>query len=591
MKNLSKILYSSLLLAFILSSCSDDDELSGTTNFSRFSFEQDFLTVTFTPSNKENITSYAWDFGDGQTSTASDPSVNYENFGTYIVTLTINDGAADVSGEVTVVPPTENASSFTEIESLMIGGEGAAEISAYDSDNQRLFVVNNDGASSIDVINFSNPSNLSVISSIDVSSLGGGVNSVAVGNGLLAAAIEADDKQANGSIVIWKLNDLTSVEANLTVGALPDMVTFTNDGAHILVANEGEPDDDYINDPEGSISIISVTTTANESGETEYSFSAVTLDFTGFNSMKSSLEANAFRVFGPNASLAQDVEPEYIAISADNSTAYVSLQENNGVAIVDISSQSISSIVALGLKDYSIMGNEIDPSNEDGAVTFRSVPVFGMYQPDALASYAVGGTNYIVTANEGDAREYEGTPGFVGEDRVKDVVLDPTVFSDASTLQEDENLGRLKLSISDGDIDNDGDYDEIWSYGARSFSIWNGTTGELVWDSGNDLEVRVNNSGFYDDGRSDDKGVEPEGVVIGYISGSPVAFIGLERVDAVAVYDISDPRAPEFLTLLEAGDAPEGLVFINAAQSPTRKSLLVVSSEDDGTVKVYETAN
>ncbi|MTI21887.1 PKD domain-containing protein, partial [Fulvivirga sp. RKSG066] len=560
--------------------CKEDDDAVLDNAFTRFTYEQNFLTVSFTPISSEGTTSYDWDFGNGESSNEAQPSVTYEEFGSYTVTLTINDGEASSTLRVDVEPPEEDASTFAEVNSLTIGGEGAAEISAYDAVNQRLFVVNNDGGSQIDVIDFSDPSSLSVSSSIDVSALGGGVNSVAASKLYLAAAIEANTSTDNGSIVIWKLSDLSSPYQVLEAGALPDMVTFSHDGKLIVAANEGEPDDNYLIDPKGSVTIIDTD-----------NFSVLTLTFDGFNNEVDGLAKDAFRVFGPNATLSMDVEPEFVTIAPDNSKAYVALQENNGLAIIDLMSKSIVDIIPLGLKDYSVAGNEIDPSDADSKVEFRTVQAFGMYQPDGLASYEVGGDLYVLSANEGDAREYEGIPGYVGEDRVGNVTLDPTEFPDAATLQLDENLGRLKLTIANGDPDEDNDFDKIWSYGARSFSIWDGSSGELVWDSGNELEVEANNFGVYDDGRSDDKGVEPEAVVIGYVNGSPVAFIGLERVNAVAVYDVSDPESPEFLTMLAVGDAPEGLVFINAAHSPTRKSLLVVSSEDDGTIKVFETGN
>ncbi|MEM7107212.1 MAG: choice-of-anchor I family protein [Bacteroidota bacterium] len=589
MNKIFKGLISSIVLTAALVACTNDDAdetIEPFNTIADFDFTVDFLTVTFTNTSSDPITEdqdfdYVWDFGNGITSTDENPTVTYENFGSFTVTLTLNDGLALSSQTVNVNPPEEDPVSFSEIESITIGGEGAAEISAYDATRQQLFVVNNDGGSAIDIVDFSNPSTLSVIESIDATIYGDGVNSVAVYGDLLAAAIEASDATQNGVVVVWNLKSpISNPLAVVTVGALPDMVTFTPDGSYILVANEGEPDDDYLVDPEGSVSLI----------DTE-NFVALTLGFSAFNSMEATLENDAFRVFGPGASLAQDVEPEYITVSPDGTTAYVALQENNGLAVIDLASKSISGIIPLGLKDYSEEGNEIDPTDEDGSYNPIAVNAFGMYQPDAIAAFEVEGITYIISANEGDAREYEGTPGFVGESRVGDVMLDATAFPDAVTLQEDANLGRLKLTIANGDIDDDDDFDEIWSYGARSFSVWNGTTGALIWDSGNELEIEANMAGIYDDGRSDDKGVEPEGAIVGYVSGSPVGFIGLERVDAVAVYDLSDPTDPEFLTIIETGDAPEGLVFIDAANSPTQRSLLVVSSEGDGTIKVYETQN
>ena len=494
------------------------------------------------------------------------------------------------------VAPDENPSSFSRVNNITIGGEGAAEIAAYDPATQQLFVVNNADESRIDVIDFSDPSTMQVTTSINVSSYGGGVNSVAVGNGLLAAAIEADEATDNGLVVVFNIEGLTE-EAVIGVGALPDMVTFTPNGRFILLANEGEPSDDYTIDPNGAVSIIDAS-----------DFTVVTRDFSSFNGQEATLESNGFRVTGLNADLAADVEPEYIAISPDSRTAYVALQENNGLAIVDINSQAITGLVGLGLKDYSQSGNGIDPSDRDDQVSFRDVPsgIFGVYQPDAIDVFSVGGANYVITANEGDGREYfydadeatctanggldwdedDGCLSWIDEARLDDVTLDPTVFPNAAELQSDESFGRLKLMTTNGDTDGDGDYDQVWSYGARSFSIWD-ANGNLIFDSGNQLGVEVNNAGFYADGRSDDKGVEPEGVVVGQVNGRTIAFIGLERVDAVALYDVTTPESPQFLSILETGDAPEGMVFISAEDSPTGNSVLVVTCEDDGTVWAY----
>ena len=577
MKQLFKLLYTSALLSLIMLSCTEDD-VETANSFVQFDYDQDYLEVSFSSRSSDNARDFLWTFGDGDSAFVASPTHIYDAFGDYTVTLVINQGELDEAQMQATV--SVDAPSVGEISSVSIGGEGAAEISAYDAANQRLFVVNNDGESRINVLDFSDPDTLFVIETIPVSSFGGEVNSVAVGNGQLAAAIEANTATDPGVVVIWDLaGDFTTTLAEVTVGSLPDMVTFTSDGDRILCANEGEPNDDYTIDPLGTVSIITTS-----------GFAVTTIDFTAFNSMVDELAADGFRVFGPNASLAQDVEPEFIAISEDDTKAYVSLQENNGVAIIDIATATVDAIVPLGLKDYSLRGNEIDPSDEDDEVEFRAVNAFGMYQPDALASYNVGGTNYIVSANEGDAREYEGNPGFVGEDRVADATLDALAFSNASSLQRADNLGRLKYTITNGDLDGDGDLDQIWSYGARSFSIWNGETGELVWDSGNELEVQAEALDLYDDDRSDDKGVEPEGVALGRINGMTYAFIGLERADAVAVYDVTNPQAPVYITMLETGDAPEGLVFINATDSPSGTPLLVVSSEGDGTIKVFEAA-
>jgi hypothetical protein len=149
-------------------------------------------------------------------------------------------------------------------------------------------------------------------------------------------------------------------------------------------------------------------------------------------------------------------------------------------------------------------------------------------------------------------------------------------------------LGRLNVTTTLGDTDKDGDYDELYSFGARSFSVWNGNSGELVFDSKNELEKKASAATWYDDNRSDDKGVEAEGIALGEVGKKKLAFIGLERADAVAIYDVTTPTAPVFLQILKTGDAPEGVLFISAKDSPIQQSLLVISSEDDGVIKVYK---
>ena len=541
------------------------------------------VTVTVTAEEIEENVSY--DFTVPNT-TAVDQEVE--------VTFTLTDQSSNTNDAVFSITTQEDPSTFAEIGMIDLGaGEGAAEISAYDTATMQLFVINNDDAAGnnrVDVLDFSDPTNITLVTSIDLTSFGGGANSVAVSVGRLAVAVEANTAQDNGVVLVYNTEDLASAPTQIVVGALPDMVTFSPDGEWIIVANEGEPNDDYTVDPEGTISIIS-SPLDDDGVPTGTPSLSGTATFTSFNTMEAALEADGFRVFGPGATVAQDVEPEYITVSSDSETAYVTLQENNGVAIVDIASATVTDIAPLGFKDYTAAGNEIDPSNADGGVFFRSgvsFPLYGVYQPDAIASFNIGGAEYLITANEGDAREYEGTPGFVGEERVSGVTLDPTVFPDAVDLQQDASFGRLKMMLDLGDTDGDDDYDAIYSYGARSFSIWD-SEGTQVFDSGNDLDSRAVSAGIYADGRSDDKAVEPEGVTVGVINGNTYAFVGLERVDAVAIYDVSTPSAPSYVDIITAGDAPEGLVFIPSSESPNGRSLLVVSSEDDGTVRVYQT--
>lgn len=473
--------------------------------------------------------------------------------------------------------PLNTTVNFQYKSTINVGGEGASEISAFDAATNKLYVVNV-ASNQISVFDISDinaplqeaPINLSVY---------GAPNSVAVKDGKLAIAVEAAVKQDPGKVLVYNTAD-DSLLNQYNVGALPDMVIFSKDGNLIISANEGEPNDDYTVDPMGTISIIDLADNTT-----------TTLDFTSFNTQQATLEAQGFRVFGPGATLAQDVEPEYVAVSEDSQTAWVSLQENNGMAKVNLISKTIDAIYPFGFKDHSIAGNELDVSDKDGLTTLKNWPVFGMYQPDAIVNVNINGTDYIISANEGDSRDYD---GFSEEDRVDDLTLDETVFPLTEDYQNEINLGRLKTTNTLGDIDNDGDNDVIYSYGARSFSVWS-ANGNLVYDSGNSIATEtlaLTPNRFNDeDKRSDDKGAEPEAVEVLNIGNERyILFVGLERTDQVMVYDITNPTAPIFLSILShAGDeAPEGVLIIPAENSPTGKDLLVVSNEDSGTVSFYE---
>jgi len=483
--------------------------------------------------------------------------------------------------------------------------EGAAEIVAHDANNQRLFVINANAAT-VDVLDINDPANPALMGTIDASAMGAVANSVAVRKGIVAVAIEADDRQAPGKVVFYNAADLTYIN-DVEVGALPDMLIFTPDGRNVLVANEGEPNAEYTVDPEGSVSIIDM-----QQGPANATIR--TADFTMYNGMEDALRAKGVRIFGPDASAAQDFEPEYITISDNSRYAWVSLQENNAMAVINIRKARVVDILPLRTKNHSLWGNELDASNKDGGINITNWPLQGMYMPDAISSYQYHGRTYIVTANEGDSRDYT---GFSEEKRVKDLVLDATVFPNATELQQEENIGSLKTTISNGDIDGDGAHEIIYSYGARSFSIWT-ARGKRVYDSGSAFEditagllpddfnsTNDENDSF--DSRSDDKGPEPEGITLGKIGKRTIAFIGLERVGGIIAYDITNPHKVKFIDYINYRDfsvdvqlpdgnvnplvgdlGPEGLAFIPASKSPNHRPLLVVGNEVSGTTTIFQ---
>ena len=537
-----------------------------------------------------------------------------------------------------------------------IFAESAAEIPAYDAASKRLFVVNAQKGL-VDVLDASKPEqpiHIAELSARDYLA-DSEVNSVAVQNGIVAIAVQAKNKTDAGLVVFFNAKDL-SFMSKVAVGSLPDMLTFSPNGKTVLVANEAEPNDDYSIDPEGSVSIIDIQDIKQPK--------ASIADFRAWNSQKADLMSKGVRIFGPNATVAQDLEPEYITISGDSKTAWVTLQENNAIARIDIAQQKVTDIYPLGYKDHGVMGNELDVSDRDSKIDIKTwTGLVGMYQPDSIANYQVNGQTYLVTANEGDSREWlkdedayfagnlaQGyvenirmkhlfnSKGFNAEgdypahlqkiaNGVKGAKLNPVTFAycgatatEAGDCRKDGNLGRLNIAWNMGYQTNaDGSpkldangrltYDKLYAYGARSFSIWN-TQGQLVWDSGSEFEKKVaelfptyfntDHEAVSLDDRSDNKGPEPEGITLGTIGAKTFAFIGLERMSGVMVYDITTPMQPKFVEYFttrnfvetdsaKQGDlGPEGLIFIAAKDSPNGKPLLVVGNEVSGSTAIYQ---
>ncbi|MGC0369420.1 choice-of-anchor I family protein [Microbacterium sp. SLBN-111] len=496
--------------------------------------------------------------------------------------------------------------------------KSAAEIvQAY---RDRLFVVNAQ-AGAVTVLDNSDPSKPTKL--FDIAS-DGVANSVAVrDDGLGVVAFEAANKTAPGHLMFFDANKDDAASAKLgevTVGALPDMVTFSKDGTYAVVANEGEPDDKFTVDPEGSVSVVPLASTLSAPAQT----AVKTAGFGAFEQGGSKTLDPKVRVFGPDVAapdqgskplsanrVARNLEPEHITV--DGTVAYVALQEANAIATVDLTKAEVTGILPLGYKDWGASG--LDTSDKDGGINIRSVPgLKGLYMPDGIASYSVPvagkATTYLVTANEGDGREWG---SFTDEARIKDLgkkdLAPICATSPLAGRSADADLGRLKV-VTDLGKTTDGCYSELYAYGGRSFSIWD-TKGALVFDSGDDFEQKlkevapelfnVSNDNNTVDDRSDDKGPEPEGVAIGVVDGRTYAFIGLERAGGVMVYDITDPKNATYVTYVNNRDAsanvesaaagdlgPEGLTFVSALRSPTGVPLLITGNEVSGSTTVFE---
>lgn len=395
---------------------------------------------------------------------------------------------------------------------------------------------------------------------------------------------------------------------HVQVGVLPDMVTFTPDGSRVLTADEAQPNDDYTIDPPGSVSIIDISRGAGALTQAD----VTTVGFGG-------LDVTGVRIAKPGAKFENDAEPEYIVVSADSNTAYAVLQENNAIATLDIASKKFTSVKSLGVVDHSSAGHGFDATDKDKAAMLNNWPTLGMFMPDGMSLYTANGKTYLLTANEGDTRDYS---GYSEEVRVKDLKGNLALGADhykgytqeqldemTEGLTDDKQLGRLKTTTANG-VGADGKHNSIYSFGTRSFTIWNADDLSMVYDSADDFEritkralptaFNFDNSENAFDSRSDDKGPEPEAVITGTVGSKTYAFVGLERTSGMMAYDLSNPEQPVFDTFFSsrdyaaegetpAGDvAPEGLKFIAAADSPTGTALLLAAHEVSGTIAVYE---
>ncbi|HIW34352.1 MAG TPA: choice-of-anchor I family protein, partial [Candidatus Paenibacillus intestinavium] len=488
-----------------------------------------------------------------------------------------------------------------------LAGLGGTEILAYDEKLQRDFVTNG-AESAIDILSFEalksgeftdvKSSKRLYLKDFGIEGVSD-ITSVAAHptEDIIALSVVSKPKTDPGYIVLLtKTGDFIT---QVKVGALPDMVAFTPDGTKLLSANEGEPSDDYTVDPEGTISIIDLTTGLD-------SLTAQTLSFEGVE-----LDKNV-RV-GSKGTVLQQLEPEYIAVSPDSKRAFVALQENNAVAMVNLETDTIMYVKGLGVKDHSISGNELDAKRDDKTI-IESLPLLGFYMPDAIDTFSVGGKTYILTPNEGDARDYE---AYSEEASIEDIAdkIQLNAHNYAGYTQKEldqlvadgllDDMKKTKITLENGLVD--GKYEALYSYGGRSFSIFDADTMKLVYDSGSEFEritaealptyFNTSNDEISYDKRSGAKGPEPETVVTGVINDVTYAFVALERISGIMVYDLTNPASPEFTTLISSRDygedvkgdvSPEGLRFIPAETSPTGYPLLAATHEVSGTVAVYE---
>ena len=472
---------------------------------------------------------------------------------------------------------------------------GIAEIVQYNKDNKRIYMVNG-VLGSLDIVDASGLrsnkfTGLSLLRRIDLRVMGtrngfeyGDFTSVAVStrHKMLALAVQHSDYASSGYIVL--LDYEGGYLRHYRAGVQPDMICFTPDENYVLAAGEGEPREGYANnaiDPPGSVSILDI---ANN-----------TVKIIGFEAFdadgaRAALIAKGV-ILNAGAKPSLDLEPEYIAVSDDSRTAWVSLQEANALAVLDISGGTFSAVMGLGFKDHSLPRNSLD-ALKDGKAELAPQNLYGAYMPDGIAAFGAGGKQYILTANEGDAREWGSADN---------------AYADVASFK----TGNYKIDILDNAKKEGLEAEKKYLFGARSFSVWEAGNGLThVFDSGNDFETitaRLYPSNFNAshtnnelDSRSGKKGPEPEYVSVLRAGGTPYALIGLERIGGVMVYDMSNPAAPVWFDYINTRDfsqsdltamgdlGPEGICAVEAKDSPTGRPLIFTANEVSGTIAVFE---
>lgn len=562
-------------------------------------------TLSVTTANAESA-SFQWFKNGSLIQGANSSSLLVSAPGSYTVSVTTVSGS--VTSNAAKISVTGNGASIepTGVLSGNVKGSVAlagAEIPAFDPLSKRAFASSSTGVQVVDLTNPSNPTFLSTIApaSLGVAGLtSNDVSSINVRKGtngnpsVLAIAVINSPKTSPGHVVFVRA-DTGALLGAVQVGVVPDHVTFTPDGTKVLVANEGELDGTTASIPDvadGSVSIIDVSA----------GFSTPTVKTAGFSAWDSSNSIAALRAAGvriyENGIPSKDFEPEYIGVSADSTKAFVTLQEANAMGILDLGTGAFTDIVPLGQKDFSTGFHDFSDKDGTGGTALINLTtgnaVKGLYMPDAVASFTSQGQTYYVIANEGDDRNDFLTPDETTTVGNASYVLDPTKFPTASSLKQLSSLGRLVVSNANGlrgDTDGDGDIDEILSYGGRSFSILD-AQGNMVFDSGDMIEriVSTKYASSFDDGRSDNKGPEPEGVTVATVGGVQYAFVGLERSSLVLVFDLTNPLQPVFVNgIKRTGDtSPEGLMVVSEADAPEGKPLLLVTNEVSNTLSVFE---
>lgn len=453
-----------------------------------------------------------------------------------------------------------------------------AEITAYMPLYHKLFAVG--GNSSISVFD------LTVVEkpvAVETKKLSGDASCVSVFDDLVAVSLISENHTDPGEVVLYRYTDSLTFLKSYSVCSEPDMLTFTGNGEALLVACEGSPSDDGTINPEGAIALIQILE------ENPVSI----LKFDHLDS--TALIKKGVRKTGPGTFF-QNLEPEYITVDPSSKMAWVSLQENNAIGVIDLKLKKITNVFGLGALDHSILGQGLD-FRKDGKIKIENAPILGLRQPDGIAVLSENGRHYILTANEGASRNYS---SYSDETDILSLfqkgLLNPDIFNSSWLTALQKHTFSIMEPCSNGPCNH------VYAFGSRSMSVFDGQTGKILFDSGDQIEKMIakttpslfnwnaKKGKLKIDARSEDKGAEPEMVTIGEFNGKKLAFLGLERMTGIIVWDLKNPEKPAIIDYyLDPKDrGPEGILFISAQKSPfSRVPLLIVGYEYSQSIVIY----
>lgn len=457
---------------------------------------------------------------------------------------------------------------------LRLGANAAqAEVVAF-AESCGLAAVLDPAGRAVHFVAVDDPSAPRVTATADLSEMGPTPTGIAASGRFVAVTVAAEPGLP-GTLLI--LDCRGTVIARSPVGYHPDAVAFAPNGRKIVTADEGELAGDI--DPPGGATILDFEPRTGTLG-----FAQV-LTFRDFDPEgPRAAELPATLRLRPGVLPSLDLEPEYVAISPDSSTAWLTLQESSGIAEIDLDTGSVRRLVAL--PTVSFAGHGIDPSDRDGGSRIAPHPIEGLIQPDGIAAYrGPDGTLRLLIAGEGDSR------GSLDEVRLAELGLDPEALPMRAELEAPERLGRLRVDRMWGDPDHDGALERIVTFGSRAMHVLDAATLEPIWDSGADLErlthAAAERAGQHPDLRSAARGPEPEGVAIAAIGGRTFGFVGLERAGGVAVVDLTfEPPTLLGWAPFEPDDiSPEGLAVITSRE---RRPLLLATHEISSSLAIHD---